>query len=63
MVLWFNSKIDGPWLHGWHVGPIETGSGEEHVADECLDGRFADETDEEELLDDLGGDGPEGRES
>lgn len=46
-------------LHGWQIGPIETGSGEEHIADEGLDGRFADEPDEEELLDDLGRDGAE----
>lgn len=46
--------------HGWHVGPIETGSGEEHIADEGFDGRLAHEPDEEELLDDLGGDRPKG---
>ena len=47
-------------LHGRHVRPIETRAGEEHVADERLDWRLADEPDEEELLDDLRRDGAQG---
>ncbi len=44
---------DDGQLHRRHVGPIETGTGEQHVADERLDGCFAHQPDEEELLDDL----------
>ena len=48
----------GLGLHGWHVGPIETGSRQEHVAYECFYRRFAYESNEEELLNDLTGNGP-----
>jgi len=47
--------------HGRHVGPVEAGSAEEHVADERFDGRLSDEADEEELLDDLRRDGAQRR--
>ena len=36
-----------------HVGPVEAAAAEEHVSDERLDGRLADESHEEELFDDL----------
>lgn len=39
-------------LHG-HVGPAERATAQEHVSDQRLDGSFAHESDEEELLDDL----------
>ena len=38
-------------------------AGEEHVPDEGLDRGFADQPDEEELLDDGGGDGAKGGKS
>ena len=44
-------------LHG-HVGPAERSPAEQHVPDESLDGGLADQTDKEELLDDLRRDGP-----
>ena len=36
-----------------HVGPVEAAAAEEHVSDERLDWRLADESHEEELFDDL----------
>ena len=48
-------------LHGGHVGPVEVGAAEEHVSDERLDGRLADQPDEEELFDDLRADGAQRR--
>lgn len=44
--------------HGRHVGPREGASGEEHVPDEGLYGRLADESHEEELFYDLRADCP-----
>jgi hypothetical protein len=43
--------------------PLEAVARYQHVPDEGLDGRLADEPDEEELLDDGGGDGAEGGEA
>lgn len=44
-----------------HVRPIEGAAAEEHVADQRLDGRLADQSHEEQLLDDLRADGPQRR--
>ena len=49
-------------LDGVHVGrPAERAAAQQHVANERLDGRLADEPDEEHLLDDLRGDGAQRR--
>ena len=56
-----HTRYTDPPLHRRHVGPIETGTGEQHVSDEGLDRRFADQPDEEELLDDLGRHGAQRR--
>jgi len=45
-------------LNGVHVRPAERAAAEQHVADERLDRRLADEPHEEHLLDDLRRHGP-----
>lgn len=40
-----------------NVGPADGAPGELHVADECLDGRLADQTHEEQLRDEVRWDG------
>lgn len=47
--------------HRVHVRPAEAASAEQHVADQRLDGSLADQPHEEELLDDLTGDGAQRR--
>jgi len=49
-----------PLLHG-HVRPVEGAAAEQHVSDERLDRRLADEPNEEQLLDDLRRDGAQRR--
>lgn len=43
-----------------HVGPVERAATQQHVPDQGLDRRLADQADEEKLLNDLRADGPEG---
>lgn len=52
---------DGPLaLHSGHVGPVVAGAREQHVAEQRLDGCFADQADEKQLLDDRRGDYAQG---
>ena len=54
----------GLLLDGGHVGrPAERSAAEQHISDESVDGRLADETHEEQLLDDLRGDGAQRRQA
>lgn len=46
-----------------HVGPVEAAAGQQHVPYQSLDGGFAHQTDEEELLYDRGRDGAERRQA
>lgn len=46
--------------HRGHVGPVEAASAEQHVPDQRLDRRFPDQAHEEQLLDHLGRDRPQG---
>ena len=39
-------------LYG-HIGPVERSSTEQHVSNERVNGSFADQSDEEQLFDDL----------
>lgn len=41
-----------------HIGPVERSSAKKHVPDERFDWRLANESNEEELFDDLSRDGP-----
>ena len=52
--------FDARLLNG-HVWPVERSAAEQHVSDESLDRRLADEADEEQLLDDLRRDGAQRR--
>lgn len=49
--------------HRGHVGPVEAAPAEQHIPDQRLDRRFPDEADEEQLLDHLGRDRSQGRQS
>ena len=52
---------DGPLaLHGGHVWPVVAGAREQHVTQQCLDGRLSHQANEEQLLDDRGGDDAQG---
>jgi len=56
--------VSRDWAEGslyGHVGPVEGSAAEQHVPDERVDRRLADESDEEELLDDLRRDGAQRR--
>lgn len=46
-----------------HVRPVEGAAAEQHVADQGLDRRLADQADKKELLNDLRADRPEGRQT
>lgn len=55
---------DGPLaLHGGHVGPVVAGAREQHVAEQRLNGRLADQANEEKLLDHWGGHDAQGGET
>lgn len=44
----------------WDIRPADGASGELHVTDKSLDGGLADQAHEEELGDEVGGDGAQG---
>ena len=46
-----------------HVGPVERAATEQHVTYERVDGRLADQSYEEQLLDDVRGHGAQRRQS
>jgi len=50
-------------LNGVHVWPAERAAAKQHVSDECLDRRLADQSDEEHLFDDVRRHGPQRRQS
>lgn len=59
----YRMSLSGGALLEGHVGPAEAASRQQHVPDQCLDGRLPHQADEEKLLDDRRGDGAERRQA